>query len=132
MSKIKLIAILSLFVASPAFATPETHKQLKHTYHPFTYETQCALETKNDFVVDYCKVIETREKGGALRSRNIFFNKIGLTIKLRFDKEKGFVTWDSYNKYEYKWTYKIGGSSEDGSPWTYVMPGVLIQNVSLD
>ena len=121
MSKTKLIAFLSLFVASPAFATPE------QSYRPFTYETPCALEYNNEFQVDTCKVIETREKGGALRTRNIFSNKFSLTIKGRFDKEKGYMTWDSHNKYEYKWDYKVGGSG-----WTYVMPGFLLQNVSWD
>ena len=125
MSKTKLIAFLSLFVASPAFATPE------QSYRPFTYETPCALEYNNEFQVDTCKVIETREKGGALRTRNIFSNRFSLTIKGRFDKEKGYMTWDSHNKYEYKWEYKVGGIDGLGA-FTYVMPGFLVQNVSWD
>jgi len=37
------------------------------------------------------------------------------------------MTWDSHNKYEYKWDYKVAGSG-----WTYVMPGVLVENISWD
>ena len=61
-------------------------------------------------------------------------NKHSLTIKGRFDKEKGYMTWDSHNKFEYKWEYKIGGTGgTDGlGAWTYVMPGFLVQNVSWD
>ena len=125
MFKAKLITILSLFVASPAFATPE------QTYRPFRYETPCMLEQGLATYPDTCVVIETREKGGGLRTRNIFSNKHGLTIKGRFDKEKGYMTWDSHNKFEYKWEYKIGGVDDPGA-WTYVMPGFLVQNVSWD
>ena len=81
----KLIAILSLFVATPAFATPE------QTYRPFRYETPCLLEQGIQTYPDTCVVIETREKGGFLRTRNIYSNKHALTIKGRFDKEKGFA-----------------------------------------
>ena len=63
--------------------------------------------------------------------RNIFSNRFTLTIKGRFDKEKGYMTWDNYNKREYKWEYKTGGLDNDGA-WTYVMPGFLVQNVSWD
>jgi len=100
-------------------------------YKPFTYETTCALETPKEFQMDTCKVIETREKGGALRTRNIYSNRFKLTIKGRFDKEKGYLTWDSHNKYEYKWEYKVG--SVDGlGAYTYVMPGFLLDQVSWD
>lgn len=125
MSKTKLIAILSFFVASPVVATPE------QTYRPFVYETPCVLESNAETYPDVCKVVETREKSGALRTRNIYSNKHSLTIKGRFDKEKGYMTWDSYNKFEYKWEYKVGGNQELGA-WTYVMPGFLVQNVSWD
>lgn len=121
----KLILITSLFLTNPAFA------QTQNTYRPFTYETPCALEAKDEFQFDTCKVVETRESNGALRTRNIFSNRFRLTIKGRFDKERGYMTWDSHNKYEYKWDYKVG--NVDGlNPWTYVMPGVLLQNVSWD
>jgi hypothetical protein len=117
----KLIILASLLFTSPTFA------QEAQTYRPFRYETPCGIETKDTFFEDTCVVIETRESSGALRTRNVFSNKFALTIKSRFDKEKGFVTWDSHNKYEYKWEYKVGGSG-----WTYVMPGVLVENVSWD
>ena len=39
------------------------------------------------------------------------------------------MTWDSYNKFEYKWEYKIGGQEALGAQ-TYVMPGFLLENVS--
>ncbi len=121
-----LFLIASLFLTSPALATESTR--------PFRYETPCALETKEEFLEDNCVVIETRETSGALRTRNIFSNRFSLTIKGRFDKEKGYMTWDSYNKYEYKWDYKVGGTGgADGlGAWTYVMPGFLLQNVSWD
>lgn len=119
----KLFLLASILITSPVFA--------QKTYQPFTYETPCALETKEEFLMDSCKVVETRETGGALRTRNIFSNRFALTIKGRFDKEKGYMTWDSYNKYEYKWEYKVGGVDGMGA-WTYVMPGFLLQNVSYD
>jgi len=128
-----LLIVASLFLTSPVFAQTEKVVEQK-TYKPFRYETKCALETKEEFLEDDCVVIETREEGGALRTRNIFSNKFRLTIKGRFDKEKGYMTWDSHNKYEYKWEYKIGGTGgADGlGAWTYVMPGFLLQNVSWD
>jgi len=117
----KLIVLAALLFSSPAFA------QETQTYRPFRYETPCGIESKNEFFEDTCVVIETRESNGALRTRNIFSNRFTLTIKSRFDKEKGFVIWDSHNKYEYKWEYKLGGTG-----WSYVMPGVLVENVSWD
>jgi hypothetical protein len=128
MKKLLLIAAL-LF--SPAYAQTEPKTVEPHVYRPFRYETPCGIETKEEFIKDTCVVIETREKGGALRTRNIFSNRFMLTIKGRFDKEKGYMTWDSHNKYEYKWEYKVGGN-EDLGVWTYVMPGFLLQNVSWD
>jgi hypothetical protein len=123
----KFLPILFLLCSSPAFAQSQTVAQEQKIHRSFTYETSCAVETPTQFISDACKVVETREKGGALRTRNIFSNRFGLTIKGRFDKEKGYMTWDSHNKYEYKWEYKVGGSG-----WTYVMPGFLLQNVSWD
>lgn len=121
-----ILVLAALFLTSPAFAETEKVAE-KKTYRPFRYETPCGLETANDFLQDNCVVIETRETGGALRTRNIYSNRFGLTIKGRFDKEKGYMTWDSHNKYEYKWEYKPAGTG-----WTYVMPGVLVQNISWD
>jgi hypothetical protein len=119
------LILASLLIASPVMA------QETKTYRPFRYTTPCALETKTEFMMDDCVVVETRETGGALRTRNIFSNRFKLTIKGRFDKEKGYMTWDSHNKYEYKWEYKVG--SVDGlGAYTYVMPGFLLQNVSWD
>ena len=126
----KFLPILFLLCSSPVFAQTQTVEQRKE-YRPFRYETPCALETKQEFMMDDCVVIETREPSGALRTRNIFSNRFQLTIKGRFDKEKGYMTWDSHNKYEYKWEYKVGGNQELGV-WTYVMPGFLVQNVSWD
>lgn len=123
--------IKSIFAAAIIFANPVSFAQEQKTYRPFTYETPCVLEAALQTYPDVCKVVETRESGGALRTRNIFSNKFGLTIKGRFDKEKGYMTWDSHNKYEYKWDYKVGGNQGPGA-WTYVMPGFLLQNVSWD
>jgi hypothetical protein len=120
----KLIVLAALLFSSPAFAQYSSSKKV---YRPFVYETNCILEVGTQTYDDVCKVIETRESGGALRTRNIFSNKWGLSIKGRFDNEKGYMTWDSHNKYEYKWDYKVGGSG-----WTYVMPGVLLENISWD
>jgi hypothetical protein len=125
-----LFLIASLFLTVPSFAQTQTVAQKKE-YRPFRYETPCALETKTEFEMDNCVVIETRESGGALRTRNIYSNRFKLTIKGRFDNEKGYMTWDSHNKYEYKWEYKVGGVDGMGT-WTYVMPGILLQNVSWD
>lgn len=121
----RLFLLATILLTNPSFA------QTQQSYRPFTYETPCALEHKDEFSMDTCKVVETREKNGALRTRNIFSNRFGLTIKSWFDKEKGFMTWDSHNKFEYKWEYKVGGVDGMGA-WTMVMPGVLVQNVSWD
>ena len=120
----KLLILTALLFSSPVFAQEQT-------YRPFRYETPCGLETKTEFLEDTCVVIETREPSGALRTRNIFSNKFTLTIKGRFDKEKGYMTWDSHNKFEYKWEYKIGGNQELGA-WTEVMPSFYVQNISWD
>ncbi len=119
----KLLILATLLFSSPAIAG--------EAYRPFRYETPCLIESGIQTYPDTCVVIETREKNGSLRTRNIFSNKHGLTIKGRFDKEQGYMTWDSHNKYEYKWEYKLSGNEEFGS-WTIVMPGVLIQNISWD
>jgi hypothetical protein len=121
----QLILALSFFSFSPAFA------QTQKFYAPFVYESLCALETKDEYLFDNCKVVETREKGGALRTRNIYSNRFGLTIKGRFVKDKGYMTWDSHNKYEYKWEYKVDGVDGLGT-WSVVMPGFLVQNISWD
>ncbi len=120
----KLLFLSALLFATPSFAQATS-------YRPFRYETPCALESKNEFLPDNCVVIETREPGGALRTRNIYSNRFGLTIKGRFDKEKGYMTWDSHNQYEYKWEYKVGGVDGLGA-WVLVMPGFYVQNISFD
>jgi hypothetical protein len=112
----KLLVIAAILLPLPALAGP-----------PFKYQTNCFLESSEKLYDDVCTVVETRENTGALRTRNIYSNRWGLTIKSRFDKVKGFVTWDSHNNYEYKWEYKVGGSG-----FTYVMPGVMLENVSWD
>jgi len=119
----KLLIICSVLFALPAGAFPV-----------FKYQTPCHLERKelNQYLKDVCTVVETREKGGALRTRNIYSNKFGLTIKGRFVQGKGYMTWDSHNKYEYKWDYIIGRVAGDTQPHTYVMPGVLLENISWD
>ena len=121
----KLLILVALLFSSPVFA------EEKHNSRPFRYETECGIESKGEFLTDTCVVIETRVKGGALRSRNIFSNKFALTIKSKYTDENGLMTWDSHNKFEYKWEYKVGGSQELGA-WTYVMPGFLVQNISWD
>ena len=127
-----LLLAAAILLATPAFATPEAPKVVKpKVYRPFVYETPCALESSLQTYHDVCKGVETRETGGALRTRNIFSNKFGLTIKSWFDKEKGFMTWDSHNKFAYKWEYKVGGINQEGA-WSMVMPGFLLQNVSWD
>jgi len=115
----KLILLAALLFSSPVFA--------QETYRPFRYESACGIEKNEQFYDDTCVVIETRESSGALRTRNIFSNRFGLTIKSRFDKVKGFVTWDSYNQFEYKWDYKVGESG-----WSMVMPSVYVENISWD
>jgi len=131
----KSLLLAAALLTTPAFAhnhdaavrTPSTPK----VYRTFTYETPCALDVSLQTQFDTCKVVETRETGGSLRTRNIYSNRFGLTIKSWFDKEKGFMTWDSHNKFAYKWQYKVGGMQELGA-WTYVMPGFLLQNISWD
>ena len=124
----KSLILAAVLLTGSAFAQTAPKPKV---YRPFVYETACALDSGLQTQFDTCKVVETRETGGALRTRNIFSNKFGLTIKGRFDKEQGYMTWDSHNKFEYKWEYKVGGVNEEGA-WTYVMPGFLLQNVSWD
>jgi len=119
----KFLVAMMILTATPTYAN--------QTYRPFTYETSCALETPSEFLIDTCKVIETREPNGALRTRNIFSNRFKLTIKSWFDKKEGFLTRDSYNNITYKWQYKTA-VVEGPQPWSYVMPGVLLQDVSWD
>ena len=127
----KFLLLAALLFATPSFAQTPTKKE----YRPFRYETSCALKEQeyydDVYLTDLCVVIETREPGGALRTRNIFSNRFGLTIKSWFDKKNGFMTWDSHNKFAYKWEYKISGTGEQGA-WSMVMPGFLLQNVSWD
>ena len=123
----KLLLTAALLFAAPAMAQTAPAPKPPKIYKPFVYETPCQLETNMQIYEDTCKVIETRETGGALRTRNIFSNKFKLTIKGRFVEGKGYMTWDNYNKREYKWDYMVGGTG-----WTYVMPGVLVENVSWD
>jgi hypothetical protein len=124
----KLLLLATLLLTSPAFAQTVPKPKV---YRPFVYETPCALDSGLQAQFDTCKVVETREAGGALRTRNIFSNRFGLTIKSWFDNEKGFMTWDSHNKFAYKWEYKVAGTGEQGN-WSMVMPGFLLQNVSWD
>ena len=135
----RFLILASLLLTSPAFAQTQSVVstqtkpvvEKKKEYRPFRYETPCALEYNNEFQVDNCVVIETRETGGALRTRAIFSNRFKLTIKSYFDPVKGFMTWDSHNKFAYKYEYKVGGVDGLGA-WSYVMPGFLVQNVSWD
>ena len=110
----KLLFLL-LLLPAPALAAP------------FKYQTPCTLESQNTLTEDVCTVVEVREKGGALKSRNIYSNKFSLTVKMTYNKEKGFMTWDSYNLIEYSWQYKI-----DATKGTLVMPGVYLKEVSWD
>jgi hypothetical protein len=125
---IKSLILSTILLTTPAFAQTTTKQK---EYRPFRYETPCALETKDEFISDSCTVVETREKGGALRTRAIFSNRFKLTIKSYFDSKLGFMTYDSHNNFSYKWEYKVGGVTGLGA-WTYVMPGFLVQNVSWD
>jgi hypothetical protein len=95
------------------------------------YKTDCYVETQTEFRYDTCTVIDTREDNGALRTRNIFSNRFSLTVKSWFEEKRGFVTWDSHNKFDYQWSYKIG---EVGGVrgYSYVMPGFLVRDVSWD
>ncbi len=96
----KKLLFLLLLLPAPVFAAP------------FKYQTPCILESQNVLTEDICTVVEVREKGGALKSRNIYSNKFSLTIKSYFSKEKRFMNWDSFNKIEYPWQYKIDHSKE--------------------
>ena len=127
----KQLLPLLLLLSGSAFAQTAPAPVKPKIYRPFVYETPCALEAGLQTYFDTCKVVETRETGGALRTRNIYSNKFGLTIKSWFDKEKGFMTWDSHNKFAYKWEYKVSGVDREGA-WSMVMPGFLLQNVSWD
>lgn len=116
-----LILAAAILSAAPAFAGGP----------PFRYETPCALEKDSVFYMDRCVVIETRDDNGAVKTRNIFSNRFGLTIKSWFDKKEGFMTWDSHNQFSYKWEYRIG--RVDGTKaWTMVMPGIYVESVSWD
>lgn len=116
-----LILAAAILSTAPALAGP-----------PFKYYTRCFLENNGDPIEDSCTVVETRENNGILKTRNIYSNRFSLTVKSWFDKEKGFMTWDSHNKFSYKWEYKIGNIPGSTQGYTYVMPGVLVESVSWD
>lgn len=78
---------------------------------------------------DVCTVVETREKGGALKTRNFYSNKFVLTVKSSLT-DNGLINWDSHNQFQYKWEYKVG--NVNGNTASYVMPGFLVQDVSWD
>jgi hypothetical protein len=118
--KFKLLLALLVLLPSAALAKPA-----------FQYKTTCYLEEDQTYYVDECTVVETRENTGALRTRNIYSNRFGLTIKSWFDAKQGFMTWDSHNKFSYKWEYKVG-SVNGLNAFTYVMPGFLLHGVSWD
>ena len=111
----KKLLLLLLLLPAPALAAP------------FKYQTTCTLESNNVLTEDVCTVVEVREKGGALKSRNIYSNKFSLTVKMTYNKEKGFMTWDSFNKIEYPWEYKL-----DPLKGSLVMPGLYVKEVSWD
>jgi hypothetical protein len=98
----------------------------------FKYKTPCVLESSGVTLTDVCTVVETREDNGALRTRNIFSNKFRLTIRSRFDKVLGFVTWDNYNGREYKWEYRVRRFEGTQDAYSEVMPGVFLESVSWD
>ena len=127
----KSLLLAAAIVCANTASFAQTAPPKPKVYRPFVYETPCVLEAGLQTYPDTCKIVETRETGGALRTRNIFSNKFGLTIKSWFDKEKGFMTWDSHNKFAYKWEYKVSGVDQQGA-WSLVMPGFLLQNVSWD
>lgn len=113
-----LISLVLATLAMPVEASPL----------PFKYRANCYVQVPSQLIPVDCTVVETREKTGALKTRNIYSNRLGLTIKSRFDPIKGFVTWDSHNRMEYKWVYKV----LEGEGYTYVMPGFLIDSISWD
>ena len=118
----KKLLILAALIPTAAFAKPPA----------FKYQTPCILESQGVVSEDVCTVVETRENTGALRTRNIFSNKFRLSVKSRFDTVKGFVTWDNYNNYEYKWDYKVRNIQGKSEPYSEVMPGVFVESVSWD
>jgi hypothetical protein len=117
----KLLALL-VFVPVASFAQTPV----------FKYKTPCILETQGTTTEDVCTVVETREDSGALRTRNIFSNKFRLSVKSRFDKTLGFVTWDNYNAREYKWEYRVRKFDNKEEVYSEVMPGVFVESVSWD
>lgn len=120
MKTMKKLLPLLLLLPLPAFAFT-THR----------YQTDCYLETSVEFKYDTCTVIDTREDNGALRTRNVFSNRFSLTVKSWFEEKRGFVTWDSHNKFDYQWQYKIGNINGVNG-YSYVMPGFLVKDVSWD
>ena len=122
MKKIAVALFAVLSAASPALA------------NPFRYTTTCYWEVENAIykIDEECVVIETREKGGALKTRNIFSNKFPMTIKMWWDG-KQFVQTDSFNKFQYNWTYRPNPNiQKDGITATEVLPNVSVLGISWD
>ena len=65
----KLLFTAILLFAAPAMAQTAPAPKPPKIYKPFVYETPCQLETGNNIYEDTCKVVETRETGGALRTQ---------------------------------------------------------------
>lgn len=124
MKKIAVALFAVLSAATPALA------------NPFRYETTCYWKIEDAVykVDEKCVVIETREKGGALKTRNIFSNKFPMTIKMWWDsKANKFFQTDSHNKFVYHWEYKASPDlQKDGIAATEVLPSVFVHNISWD
>lgn len=117
---IRIIAALSVGLVTTSLPVLASSK-------PFEYYTKCAL-INNGVHEDTCKVIETRESSGRLKTRNIFSNKLSFSIKSWLNSEDEYVTWDSYNKRDYYWTYRE--SYINGARFTAVTEWFFLEQVS--
>lgn len=97
----------------------------------YTYKAKCFSEVAFTYLEDLCTIVDTRTPNGALKSRGIFSNRFGLSIKSRFDPVRGFVTWDSLSNQEYQWSYQAE-PGEAETAYSRVMPRFLVEGIPWD
>lgn len=112
MFKALLASMVAVFLPSVANATPI-----------YRYVEPCWVFEQPTM----CVVIDTRTSDGFLNTRNIFNDKYSYTFRSYWREGKGFVSWDSVSREEYKFPYQAVRELV-----SQVSPHLAIMNVSWD
>lgn len=108
-------ALLALLLSAPipALATVPSER----------YTEQCWVFKK----ASTCMVVDTRTHNGFLDTRTIYNSEYSYTFKQVWVQGKGFMSWDSVTKKQYKYSYKMPHDT-----LSQVSPHLKIKNVSWD